>query len=121
MEKILKILLWLLLIIGLLYAVIATYVRVYEKGDYLVRYNIPCDPSLEACFSEEICNESGSECETEYYSSIERTKSKLSNMCGSDMSTCAAAETCMEGEDNCAITLCNPDTDICAFPETRPE
>ncbi len=114
MEKILKIMLWLLLISGLLYSVIATHIRVFEKGDYIVRYNIPCDPSLKMCFSEITCDELGNNCETTYYSSMQRTESNLARICGSDISTCALAEKCMEGEASCSIKFCNPTEDTCA-------
>lgn len=121
MEKKIKIMIWLLLISGLLYCVVATHIRVFEKGDYIVRYNIPCDPSLKECFSEKICNESGDNCETNYYSSMQRIKSKLASICGSDISTCPLAETCMDGETDCAITFCNPKTDTCTTNKTDSE
>jgi len=114
MEKILKIMLWLLLISGILYSVIATYIRVIEKGDYIVRYNIPCDPSLGACFSEKTCDDAGNNCTTTYYSSMQRIKSNIARICGSDISTCALANKCAEGETGCSIKICNPDKDTCA-------
>jgi hypothetical protein len=113
MEKILKILLWLLLVCGLGYATVATYVRVFNRGDYLIRYNISCDPSLGPCFSEEVCDESGDKCETNYYSSMQRIRSKLALVCGSDILTCPPAETCMKDEVGCVITFCNPSVDNC--------
>ncbi len=121
MERILKIVLWLLLISGLLYSVIATHIRIFEKGDYTIRYNIPCDPSSETCFSEKNCDESGGKCETTYYASMQRIKSNLARICGPDISTCALAEKCMEGENDCSIKFCNPSEDTCANATTSNE
>jgi len=116
MGKILKTMLWLLLISGLLYSIIATYIRIIEKGDYIIRYNISCNPSSQACFSEQQCDESGNNCQTTYYSSMQRIESNLARVCGSDsdISTCVLADKCMEGEAGCSIKLCNPNIDTCA-------
>ncbi len=114
MGKILKILLWLLLIAGILYSIIATYTRIIEKGDYVIRYNIPCDPSTETCFSEQNCDDSGNNCATTYYASMQRMESNLARVCGSDISNCALSEKCMVGETDCFIKFCNPNKETCA-------
>ena len=121
MEKTLRIMLWLLLIGGLLYSIIATYIRIFEKGDYIVRYNISCNPSSETCFSEDNCDESGNKCETTYYSSMQRIKSNLARVCGADISNCALAEKCTEGEVGCSIKYCNPEKDTCTNAKTNNE
>ncbi len=119
MGKILKIILWSLLALGMLYSVVATYIRIVEKGDYLIRYNIPCDPSKQACFSEQTCDDSGNNCETTYYSSMQRIESNLARVCGSDISTCASANECMQGEVGCSVKLCNPNKDTCSSSQTN--
>ncbi|MEI7765322.1 MAG: hypothetical protein WCI93_01915 [bacterium] len=45
---------------------------------------------------------------------MQRTESNLARICGSDISTCALAEKCMEGEASCSIKFCNPTEDTCA-------
>jgi hypothetical protein len=121
MRKKIKIVLWLLLIVGILYSVIATYVRIVEKGDYIVRYNIPCDPSSQECFSQQTCDDSGNNCETTYYSSMQRIESNLAHVCGSDsdISTCVLASKCMQGEAGCSIKLCDPGKDTCSNSQTN--
>lgn len=121
MEEILKKMVWVLFVIGMLYSVSATYIRVFEKGDYIVRYKISCDPSLEKCFSEEICDEAGIKCDTNYYSTMQREKSNLEKICGTDISTCALAEKCMEGEKNCSIKFCNSKEETCSDNTTSNE
>ncbi len=121
MKETLKKMVWFLLIIGLLYSIVATYIRVFEKGDYVIRYDIPCDPFQSVCFSEKICDESSDECEIIYSSSITRSKAKLEQLCGTDISTCTLAETCTEGEVDCSITFCNAETEDCATAEVKNE
>ncbi len=121
MEEILKKMVWILFIIGILYSIIATYMRVFENGDYVIMYRVPCNPATEICFSEETCDESSNQCETNYYSSIQRTKSNLESICGTDISTCALAEKCMDGEVNCLITFCNPKEETCSDNTTSNE
>lgn len=119
MGKKIKIMLWLLLIVGILYSVTATYIRIIKKGDYIVRYNVPCDPSSEICFSQKTCDDSGNNCETTYYSSIQRIESNLAHICGSDISNCALANKCAEGETGCSVKICNPSKDTCANTQTN--
>lgn len=52
---------WTILILMILYAVVATYIRVFVKMDYLIMNEVSCDPTTESCFlytAEEACAES---------------------------------------------------------------
>ena len=52
---------WTILILLIVYAIGATYVRVFVKMDYLIMNTVSCDPAIESCFvytAEELCEES---------------------------------------------------------------
>jgi hypothetical protein len=52
---------WGILIAMILYAVTATYIRVFIKMDYLMMNEVSCDPFTESCYvysAEETCEES---------------------------------------------------------------
>lgn len=52
---------WVVLILMVVYAIGATYVRVFVKMDYLMMNEVSCDPTGESCFvytAEEACEES---------------------------------------------------------------
>lgn len=49
---------WTVLILLIIYAIGATYVRVFVKMDYLMMNEVSCDPQTESCFAysiEELC------------------------------------------------------------------
>jgi hypothetical protein len=52
---------WIIFIGLILYAIVATYLRVYVNKDYLISNEVSCDPAVESCFvwsPEEECEES---------------------------------------------------------------
>jgi hypothetical protein len=52
---------WVVLILMIVYAVVATYIRVFVQMDYLMKNEVSCDPASESCFvytAEDACAES---------------------------------------------------------------
>jgi len=118
MKKIIHIFLGVLLLGGVAYALVATYLRVIEKGEYAVEYRISCDPSTQPCFSEKLCDDLYLSCETEFYSLIRRTAGELEQLCGPSLSQCEYAESCTKEEQKCFVTLCDPSIETCSFIES---
>jgi hypothetical protein len=55
---------WGVLILMIMYAIVATYIRVYVKMDYLMMNEVSCNPASESCFvytPEEACADLESE------------------------------------------------------------
>gem|GEM_PF-1636729 len=72
--------------------------------DYLVTYEIDCDPETQYCYTG--CEDD--ECFEEYfYQEIERHASMLLHLCGADISDCEDASTCTAGELECTVTTCD--------------
>jgi hypothetical protein len=60
-EKTKNTIFWGILILMIVYAITATYMRVFVKMDYLMMNEVSCDPASESCFvytAEEACEES---------------------------------------------------------------
>ena len=116
---------WLIFVGLILYAVVATYLRVYINKDYLISNEVSCDPAVESCFvysSEDACAESeDSNClaETEpwIYKIIYKKAANIP-FCEYDPElgeecpelACDAGEP----EEECYYELCEED---CAVPE----
>ena len=82
----------------------ASYYRYIVTLDFLVTYEIDCNPTEESCFVG--CEDD--ECTTEYYfSEIEREAQWLQMMCGENITDCAIMNTCTESENHCVLTTCN--------------
>lgn len=82
--------------------VMATYYRIIILQDYLVSYQLPCDPSTHSCYFD-------SETSSSFYF-VERKASQLSLLCGSNsVLDCSAATTCEVGEESCLVQFCQPD------------
>jgi hypothetical protein len=86
----------------------ASFYRFIVLHDYLVSYEIDCDPSSESCFIG--CEDD--ECTAEYfYALIERRADDIYNLCGPNIVECEAALECSQSSTHCNITYCNPDID----------
>lgn len=95
-------------------SVAATYYRYIVERDYIIQAEADCDPYTEACFVYVCDPEAGEECtgdpaeDTSYYKLIERNAKNIP-LCDPNDETCDVL-TCPEGEEDCAITLCDPVT-----------
>ncbi len=81
--------------------------------DYLVSYEIECDPNTESCFvgcEDENCTE------TYYYAYIERHAATVNKRCGPNVLGCDLPKTCLSEESKiCKVTFCNPDLEECSM------
>lgn len=86
----------------------ASYMRFIVIHDYMVEYEGECDPATNTCFVG--CEDE--ECTTEYYySKIQKYAPDIFAQCGADITDCENANVCLDGENKCSITLCDPETD----------
>ena len=94
------------LIAFLSFAVAVSYVRFMVLHDYVVAYEGDCDPYAESCFIG--CEDD--ECtEQYYYSSIQKYAPNVQAQCGTDITDCDAAYTCLsEDGSDCEISYCDP-------------
>jgi hypothetical protein len=99
----------------LLIATIAIFYRFMVLNDYLVTYEIDCDPQTESCY--EGCD--NDECtEYYYYAYITREASVVNNLCGADITGCELGGYCQASETNCQIETCTGTE--CSNPDTTP-
>jgi hypothetical protein len=93
--------------IGLLITltIAASYMRFVVQHDYLVGYQVSCDPARESCFVE--CVDDACE-EKNYYAHLTRSARTLMKLCGEDISNCSAAYECQSSTSDCAVTYCDP-------------
>ena len=86
----------------------ASYMRFIVMHDYMVEYESECDPATSVCFIG--CEDE--ECTTEYYySKIQKYAPDIFAQCGADITDCENANVCLDDENKCSITLCDPTTD----------
>lgn len=114
---------YLLLVTGLALmagAGILGYHRFFVERDYVVQYELACDPSVTDCFVLECSGSEDTECETWYFSLGEKTASDLYNSCGESIDGCDAAATCLPSDTYCKMTMCDPVTGSCAGPSLSP-
>ncbi|MFT7507386.1 MAG: hypothetical protein ACI92I_000536 [Acidimicrobiales bacterium] len=98
-----------ILTILLILTVSASYYRFMVTYDYLVSYEGDCDPYSESCY--EYCEDD--ECtEPLHYTWITQSASTIKENCGDDVTMCDFAYECSPSEGDCAITYCDPKTEI---------
>ena len=96
-------------------ALASSYYRFMIINDHTVSYEGYCDPSTESCFV--LCDgdydESGN-ClgEEFYYTLMEKHAANLVAQCGDTIVDCEEANYCLQDEDECLVTYCDPDFDI---------
>ena len=92
------------------FIVVITFYKVFILHDYLISYEVSCDPSVENCFIVECDQETGEGCDVsdseKYYKLVEK-KEFNAIKCPSDDSNCLL---CQKDETDCTITLCDPST-----------
>jgi len=91
------------------WAVLMTYERIYVSQDYPITANISCDPAVESCFVEECDLEFDPECtEPTYYKVITKQASTMLDCQPAEGDKYCFNTTCVEGEEGCEITYCDP-------------
>lgn len=96
-------LLILILAPALLILCVTSYVRFMVNHDYMVAYEIECDPSTQECFVG--CDDD--ECsEPYYYAEVTKYAADLYAQCGPDITECGEAAICTVGDTACEITFC---------------
>lgn len=108
--------LYLITLIILLFVVTFTFYKIFILHNYLVSYEVPCDPQIESCFviecdqeTEEDCNIDNSE---KYYKLVEKKAFNVIK-CPAEDATCLF---CQKDEPGCTTTLCDSsiEGDICS-------
>jgi hypothetical protein len=110
MTKKTKILYFFTLII-VFFVVVITFYKIFILHDYLISYEVSCDPKIESCFVVVCDEETGEGCDIDdsekYYKLVEK-KAFNAVKCSSDDSNCLS---CQEGETDCIAIFCDPSTE----------
>lgn len=113
----------------LLYAVVATYDRSMVRMDYIVEYDVICDPTAEKCYVNECDNEPGSDgtiCtgnpdEDIWYTKTIARKAYNVPRCTEGNVGCLE-DACGKDENDCLYTWCDQDSPenniVCSDPKT---
>ncbi|MEI6528515.1 MAG: hypothetical protein WCO10_02465 [bacterium] len=103
---------FILLLIG---SVVATFVRIVVLKDYQIVAETSCDPTTEKCFVYECDPVSDTSCSANpaerisYYKMISKKAATIAACeATADKVGCGEELSCIEGENNCAYTLCDP-------------
>lgn len=107
-----------LVLIPLLVLIAATSLyRFVILQDYMVTYEIDCDPETENCFLG--CDDD--ECtEIYFYAEVERHATEIYEVCGGNVLDCDAAYECSDIDPQCMISYCT-NTDNQCVTATSPE
>lgn len=95
----------------LLLLVAGSFYRFVVLKDYLVSYQIDCDPTETTCH---VGCEDDACAETYYYAMIEKKARELHEICGDNITDCEDAFECSSSENYCEISYCDPTSDTCA-------
>jgi hypothetical protein len=88
----------------------ASYYRFIVLGDFMVSYEVDCDPFTEDCFIG--CEDN--QCTEEYfYSTITRHANEIEALCGNDITDCEAAQHCSANNNRCTRITCDSGLDAC--------
>ena len=90
----------------ILLVIAASYYRFIVKGDYVVEYQIDCDPAAASCF---VGLDDATQ-ENYYYAKMHKYGPDLAAQCGKDIADCDAANACQPGDRDCAVTYCSDAT-----------
>lgn len=100
-------LLTIVVLLLLLLLIAGAYVRFMVQHDYLVAYEVDCDPETHSCFVG--CEDN--ECtETYDYKVIERHAAEIEALCGENVLECDAAQSCQPDVPICTVTYCDSTT-----------
>lgn len=87
-------------------AAVLSFVRFVVYNDYVVEYEVPCNPATEQCF----VSPSDTTGETSYYMKVQKYAPDVYAECGKDVVECAQAGVCLPTDRECSVTYCSPDT-----------
>ncbi len=91
----------------ILLVVVITAYKIFILHDYMISYEVACDPKIDTCYVYSCVETTGDEncidSEVEYYKIIER-KASQSLMCEYNNLDCSV---CLENEINCQIITCD--------------
>lgn len=88
----------------------ASYVRFMVLEDYLVSYEVDCNPVTQSCFIG--CDDE--ECTATYpFYIVEKKASELEKQCGVDISNCENARACIPEDSACSVTTCDSSNEDC--------
>ena len=96
----------------------ASYYRYMVLEDFIVSYEVDCNPQTSSCFIG--CEDD--ECTEEYYYNlVTRRAPDINLLCGDDITDCKAAATCNTGETFCEVEYCDENIDMheCTQIETN--
>ena len=84
----------------------SSYYRFLVAEDYLVEYEVECNPEKSSCYIG--CEDDA--CLISYHYSIATKKAaNLLSQCGPDITNCQSAQECLTTEDEyCSIRYCDP-------------
>lgn len=104
-----------LLVTPLLILLVAgSFYRFVVLRDYMVTYEIDCDPTTDSCY--EYCEDEAC-AEPYYYAYMEKYAAAVHKQCGLDIIDCESASMCLpEDGDMCTITYCDAETEECDEP-----
>ena len=92
-----------ILIVFFILAATATVFRFFVQTDFMVTYEIDCNPTVQNCFE-------GGEDEDRYpYAYMTRQANIVEGQCGVDITDCNQAQFCQPGEEACSIEYCSDD------------
>lgn len=112
-----KILIWIFVAL-IIIAVALTFWRIMIKRDYVISSQIDCDPTVEKCFiwrCDPTSTVEGEACtgdpETDvwYYQIAQRNASRIP-LCDPATDETCLPFACDEGEKDCSVTFCDPET-----------
>jgi hypothetical protein len=87
----------------------SSFFRFVVTNDYVVAYEISCEPTTNDCFVG--CEDE--ECTAQYYfAEIRKNAGNLQRQCGNDITDCESAHQCLPYEiSTCSIIYCDLTTD----------
>lgn len=95
--------LWYAITLLLVFTLGASYVRFMVQQDYVVSYEVECNPETDSCY----VGCANDDCTEEYYYAVmSRHNNTVQSLCGLDVTDCEAAQTCSVNESRCAIEYC---------------
>lgn len=114
-----------ILILLIILSVGFTFWRIVIQKDYQIIAEVSCEPALESCFYYEgvSCDDPADfECVPEEAYAYKIISKKAANIYACEQTEekldCTKELSCLEGEEDCEYTLCDPEADeVCAVPE----
>ena len=110
-----------IVVVGTIVSVVFSIERFLIRKAYIIEYEAQCDPLVEQCFVRS-CEGLDDSCRPATFKILKKYARDLARDCGSDVQTCAQAQTCLETDRSCEILYCDEETvhedTVCAQPLT---